>query len=211
MSHNDVGQDVDTPEGEYEYYSSSEEAPPPKKEKKHKEPKEKHGKIHVATEEQQPPKPGGARLSQARRLQIIADQQNGVEDPEYLAVQNPNTKTWRVTKRKTLKSPSVKVEATAPSPAAPPGHDILVTWMNMQQSENEGLKSEMRKLGKKYEKLATKYELSKTNVPVIHTDPEEPAVTDPVPVTQTPPPENTVTRTRPGTYVRARKLDVRQF
>jgi hypothetical protein len=196
---------------EYEYTYSEEEEPPAekkKKKKKEKPPKVKEGKIRVKDEPQPPRKP--SRLSPSRRLQIIADKQKGIDDAEYEATQNPVTKTWRVQKRKTLHSPSAKVEATSTPPEAP-DRDILVTWMNMQQSENQGLKAEMRKLGKKYEKLATKYEEKyRSEVPVVRSEDPPPQASPPPqgqpPAQASPPPPS-----RPGIYTRARRLDVRHF
>jgi hypothetical protein len=201
-----MSKEVPQPEEEYEYYSEEEQPPPKPEKKKHKPPKPEQGRIHVPAPEKPPP----SRLSQTRRLQIIADKRQGLEDPEYEAVQNPRTGTWRVTKRKTLYSPAAKVEANSP-PA--PQHDILVTWMNMQQSENEGLKAEMRKLGKKYEKLATKYEerYRPEPVPVVRSaEPRKPSPEAPRPPAPVPHP-GVAQRPRMGVYTRARRIDVRQF
>jgi hypothetical protein len=194
----------------YSSSSSDSEPPPPKK-----------GKISIPKDDPPPPppepivsKPKRVKLSSSRRLEIINNKRNGIEDPEYSAVQNPDTGAWRVSKRKTLVSPSAKVEATA----GPPNHDILVTWMNMQQNENQGLKEEIRRLGKKYEKIATKYEEKKKPKPEPEPKPEEqrPPMPSPMPTYIPPlpqrnsPPQRLSARDRLK-YARRGPIDVSRF
>jgi hypothetical protein len=191
-----------------EYDSESDEPPRKVYSKKHKDysdsdsepPKEKErttrkGTISIPKDDPLPPmpepivsQPKRVKLSQSRRLEIITNKRNGIEDPEYSAVQNPATGAWRVAKRKTMISPTAKVEATA----GPPGHDMLVTWMNMQQNENQGLKEEIRKLGKKYEKIASKYEEKKKKPKPKPEEAEDEEVIEPPKPrpTYTPPPHN---------------------
>jgi hypothetical protein len=134
-----------------DYSSDSYSDPPPKKEKKKPQP--------LPTENAAPAlvdKPKRVKLSQSRRLEIITNKRNGIEDPEYSAVQNPDTGAWRVSKRKQFLSPTAKVESTSP-----PGQDIHLTWMNMQASVNESLGNELERLSHKYEKLSHKYQDTK--------------------------------------------------
>jgi hypothetical protein len=206
----------DSDKKEYSYYSSSDSEPPPKKEKK-KEPKSQKGSIRIKDETPVPPPvvstPKRVKLSQSKRLEVIANKRNGIEDPEYSAVQNPTTGSWRVSKRKTLLAPTTKVEATS----APPGHDILVTWMNMQQNQNEELKDELKRLGRKYEKIASKYEEKKTKTVPEESHPPPKARQEPpkIPAPPKPIPQPIQTPPKPvlrrGQYMRGTRLHVSDF
>jgi hypothetical protein len=145
-----------------DYSSDSDYEPPPKKENK-KQPKEKvptENERSSGTQSNAPEpvvsKPKRVKLSQSRRLEIIANKRNGIDDPEYSAIQNPATGSWRVCKRKEFLSPTSKIEASSP-----PNQDIHLTWMNMQASVNESIGNELERLSKKYDKISAKYQEKK--------------------------------------------------
>jgi hypothetical protein len=169
------------------------------KEKKHKEkPPEKLVEV-IQPRAPPPPLPPSGRLNKARRDYIIENFNLGKEDPEYNVLKLPNG-NYRVSKRKSYFNPTAKVESG--------NGDIPMTWMNLQTQVNESLTHDMKKLRKKYEKLADKYESRPT---------EEPPKPAPLPVVQPPvaappPPQRTPTRRgNPMTYVKRRGYDVREY
>jgi hypothetical protein len=148
-SDSDIGRRVDS--------DSEEERKPQKKEKE----KEKTTPLPPPAEQPKPTvKKAVVRLSTARRTEIIQNKQRGVDDPEYSCVQTA-AGGWRVSKRKFPLDQTPKIETVA----GPAGHDVHVTWMNMQQTVNDSLKSELSLLREKYEKLSGKYEEGKSKKP----------------------------------------------
>jgi hypothetical protein len=89
-------------------------------------------------------------------MEIVQKKQSGIDDPEYSCVQTAGG-GWRVAKRKFPLDQTPKIEKTSP-----PGSDVHLTWMNMQQSVNDSLKGELAQLRDKYDKLSGKYEEKKT-------------------------------------------------
>jgi hypothetical protein len=137
-SDSDVGRRLD-------YYSDSEDDRPKKKKVEKKVEKNPVEKKKVVN-----------RIPPARRMEIIQKKQSGIDDPEFSCVQTAGG-GWRVAKRKFPLDQTPKIEKSSP-----PGGDVHVTWMNMQQSVNDSLKGELAQLREKYDKLSGKYEEKKT-------------------------------------------------
>jgi hypothetical protein len=173
----------------------------PKKEKPKKEKPKEIPQQPVQT--QPPPLPPSGRLTKARRDLIIQNFSLGKEDPEY-DVRKLGNGSYRVSKRKSYYSPTANVESGSKQ-------EIGLTWMNYQTQMNESLYHDVKKLRKKYEKLADKYESKHDPV-----EPPKPIVPDPIvpkPTAPPPVPQSRPTNSRrvPLRYKRQRGYDIRNF
>jgi hypothetical protein len=221
-------------------YSSDDEPKPKQQQPKEKKPKKqpkpppepkpvrRNERMLKAIPPAPPPQPN-ARLTKVRRQQIIDNFELGKEDPEYSVVKKADG-GFRVSKRKSFFTPTANIDTS--SPKKPPA-DVHMTWMNLQTQMNESLTHDVRKLRKKYEKLADKYEAGHTQSHT-HKEPEPeptsstpadapppipppppkplPASPVPVPASQIPttrrPPARRVPR---FTYTKTRPMNIRDF
>jgi hypothetical protein len=170
-SDEEIGKRIDQSSDE-EYEKPKKKKSPPKEKKiKEKPPPKITEKIIEKPVEKPPPLPQSGRLNKARREEIIQNFNLGKEDPEYQC-QKLSNGSYRVSKRKSYYSPTANVESN--------NGEIPMTWMNLQTQMNESLYNDMRKLRKKYAKLADKYEAKQAPPP-----PPEPVQPIPEPSPQT--------------------------
>jgi hypothetical protein len=155
--------------------------------------------------------PRPVRLSKVQRDQIIADHQRGLQHPEYNVTQS-NGK-FRVAKRRTPISPTANISVTTPMPAPTPQPEL--TWVNMQQTVNENITTELHKLRKKYKKLAGKYQdKKKKDSDLIEQLFAGPPSSMPIPHELPPPPPPPPMRppiNRPSLYTRNTPLNLNNY
>jgi hypothetical protein len=177
------------------------------------------------------PKRARVRIPANRRLEVIQNKTNGIEDPEYEATRRGTS--WVVTRRKMpldqtakMQSPILpKKKPERPPPPPPPEpvkkkeENLHLSWANEQASITNSLKKDLTSLSEKYDELAQKYEKHKakkqkkedmknieaTIVKKYHERPREaPPAPTPPPRPQTPAPQSMP----PGKYKRARPLSI---